>query len=358
MEAEHVAGTSDLRRWRWDVGLRLLGNVSKSGQPGSLMAGGPGLTHRAGTKTEVSLSRREGVKTERTGEAVQFVHDLHITMDVHPYARAGHYSKVLPDWMPKPGPRPVDEVWTTSFSLAGAVRSTVPAEDTVPPHPEPEKILDRAEGSLADLERANDQAVLPDDAVLVVRPFAAPELHHALDTIVSGGDGRPGLRPRAEHQVRAAGSTTALRANLPTLLSDRGYMIKVNGDAVSSVRIKADLVDRQLLRVLDKPVEQELRTDHEVKITADRRGEVNVAASVDLRAVSVDHVRSRPTIPLADITTPVLPWTVKDSATISSTDKTQGADGGDRRYLVKVHPVWEVTPGYRSKRARRPGASH
>ncbi|EWM19106.1 LigA protein [Kutzneria sp. 744] len=351
LESEHVAGTSDLSRWRWDAGLRLLGNISKKGKPGSLLAGGPGLTHRAGTKTEVNLVRRESVKAERSAPVAQFVHDLHVTMDVYPYARPGHYAKVLPRWLPKPGPRPVDEVWTTHFSLAGAVRSTVPVEDAIAPHPEAERILDSVDGSFADWRQREERDGLPEQAVLVVRPFAAPELRHAMDTVISGGDGRPGLRPRAAHQVRATGSTTALRTNLPVLLSEHGYVIKVSGDAVSTVRIKLDLVGRQLLRVLDKPIEQELRTDREVKITADRRGEVSVAIAADVRAVTVDHVRSRPTVPLVDATVPILPWSVKDAATIASTDRKPGEDNGDRRYLVRVRPVWELTPAYRSKRA-------
>ena len=350
LESEHVAGTSDLNRWRWDAGLRLLGNISKKGKPGSLLAGGPSLTHRAGTKTEVNLVRRESVKAEQSAPVAQFVHDLHVTMDVYPYARPGHYAKVLPRWLPKPGPRPVDEVWTTHFSLAGAVRSTVPVEDAIAPHPEPERILDSAEGSFADWLQREEHDGLPEQAVLVVRPFAAPELGHALDTIIAGGDGRPGLHPRAAHQVRVTGSTSALRTNLPVLLSKHGYVIKVSGDAVSTVKIKLDLVGRQLLRVLDKPIELELRTDREVKITADRRGEVSVAVAADIRAVTVDHVRSRPTVPLADATVPILPWSVKDAGTIASTDRKPAADSGDRRYLVRVRPIWELTPFYRSKR--------
>jgi hypothetical protein len=354
LEATRTAGAVDSHRWGLDFGLSSVNSISPHDRPGSMLTAGLNFMRRLTSTAESTHERKEVVTAEHSGAAVQFVHDLRVSVEVHPYARPGHYSKHLPGWFPTPGPRAVDAPWRSEFELPGAVRSTVPEEDTVPLGAEPAGPVEQVTGSLREWQRrAGRPPGFAPAAVLQVRPFAATTLHAALNELVSGAGGRPALRPRAGYQLRSATESGPLRANVRELLSPGGYVIPVASDVVAHVRITADLVHRELVRVLDgAPLKPEVNDKHTVKLIRDLKGEAGLSWSVDLRAVNAGTERGRPALMISDSTTPLVPWADYDTTSVSTkrTEPARDLDG-EQRYLVRVTPIWELQAAYRAGKA-------
>lgn len=351
------SGSSSARGWAGEffAGVVAYSSVSGPGKPGGTAGGYVAGTHTFRKQTEVSQENIETVTAARTDDTAEFLHDLHVTMDVYPYAGAGHYRKLLP------GARKLSEPWSTEFSLPGAVRSSVPMGDTIRAGERPAPPLAEAGGSLTAWQQSQDLPPgLGDDAVLRVRPFESRHLHRALDQLARGDGGRPALQPSALHRLLSAAGSLPLRAHLRELLSPDGYVVKVAGDRLSQVTISADVVKRELVRVLDEPLRSSTTEQQSARITEAHHGDIGPNPYVNLSATYVDDSTQRPGGALHEAYSAWQNWersrtidasyakevTKPDGTSLSDVDTRQ------RRYLIRLIPRWHILPSYRSAKAQ------
>ncbi|MGW2520808.1 hypothetical protein ACWC09_28075 [Streptomyces sp. NPDC001617] len=345
--------------WSALWGLYAFAYPGTTRRPAAALLAGPAGVHSWTTQWEVSQQHTESVTSSGAGEGVQFLHDLLLTMDVYPYARPGHYSKYLPDWMPRLGGPSFGGSWTTEFTLPGAARSTVPAEEVLPLADETELSAETpVHGSLADWQRGAGLPVgLP--AKVLVRPFDAPGLHAVVEDLAFGGrDGRPVLRPRAGFELQAQTGSALLRSRLTEALSPQGYMVEVSGDALAHVVVRADVVTREVVRVLrDHSLDRTAHDTSRTGTTWTSAGEAGPERIVDLREPNIhagDHTAAnRPLLLVEDSYSTWLTYGGAESVAgtttrVAAQPEAEGDAGA--RYLVRLTPRWTVTPAYREKK--------
>ncbi|MBC9726008.1 hypothetical protein [Streptomyces sp. TRM68367] len=337
----------------------------KAQRPAAWLAAGLAGAQTSAKRWESSRGHQESVTSTGSGESVQFLHDLEVTMDVYPYARPGHYSQHLPEWFPRLGGRRFGGSWRAEFTLPGATRSTVPVEEVLPAESEADRPAEspgQTGGSLVDWQRDSGVPVGLPERVLV-RPFDAPALHAALQDLAYGGEsGRPVLRPLAGFELHAKTSSALLRSNLREAMSPQGYSLQVasgpEGDALDRVTVRVDFVARELVRVIDggSLTGTSSEASH-AKKTSEIAGGAGAWWNADLRppTIHLPHhtAANRPFALGADSYSQ---WTAgggKKSVAFE-TKKTapdsqaQGVAGP--RYLVRLTPVWTVEAAYREKK--------
>jgi hypothetical protein len=355
--AARRSGSSSARGWAGEffAGVVAYSSVAGPGKPGGTAGGYIAGTHTFRKQTELSQEHVETVTGARTDDTAEFLHDLHVTMDVYPYAGAGHYRKLLP------GARELSEPWSSEFSLPGAVRSSVPMGETIRAGERPAPPLAEADGSLAAWQQSQDrQAGLGDNAVVRVRPFESRQLHRALDGLAQGEGGRPALQPRALHQLLSAAGSLPLRSHLRELLSPDGYVVKVAGDRLSQVTISADVVKRELVRVIDEPLRSSTTEQQSARITEAHHGDIGPNPYVNPSATYIDDSTQRPGGALHEAYSAWQNWersrTIEASSTneVTKPDDTapSDVDARERLYLVRLTPRWQILPAYRSAKTQ------
>ncbi|MFK4105960.1 hypothetical protein ACI2L1_39075 [Streptomyces sp. NPDC019531] len=355
-----TARTSDTTQSGWSAlwGAYLVANPGATGMPGAMFMAGVGGAHSWTTKDEVSKEHTDSLTGSEAGVSVQFLHDLRITMEVHPHASPGTYSKHLPAWMPKPGGRSFDGSWTERFTLPGAARSTVPAEEVLPADGAGPSAGAPVQGSLTEWQQnAGLPAGLHTKAL--VRRFDAPRLHEVLnDLAFQGREERPVLRPSAGFELLSQTGSELLRSRLPEALSEQGHVIDVAGDALARVTVKADVVGREVVRVIQGGSLSRTATDtSKAETTWTSAGELGPEWIADFRQPTIqvgdETAANRPNVLLAD---PYSTWLTYGDPESVAADTTReapkpaaGVEAGPH-YLVRLTPRWTVTPAYREKK--------
>ncbi|GAA3440169.1 hypothetical protein [Kutzneria kofuensis] len=336
-----------------DFAVGVLAATGPSGRPGTTEAGY--FAGGYGFKAEAAHSSERTHKLEFSDQAdhAEFLHDLHIEMDVYPYARSGHYRKYLP-WA-----RRLAEHEHTVFDLPGAVRSSVPLHETIPADGRPQPPIGHADGSLRDWQRDQDvPRGFSDEATVHVRPFDAPQLFDALGDLGDGRGGRPMLHPRAMLELRSATSSLPLRRHLPDLLSDGGHVVHVAGDAIESVKITADVVKRELVRVIDQPLRPEVNEKVAAKVGGTHKAEIGPAVFANVTAVPIEDTQQRGNTMVADVYDNWRDIERSHGNEVSGTQEVPRDGAGqstseqdNRHYVVRLTPQWTIEPRYRGSRA-------
>jgi hypothetical protein len=326
-----------------------------TGKPASLALPGVFARFRRTTGTDRFHEHRENVTTTREGPAVQFLHDLTVEMEVYPYARPGTYTRLLGTWAPSLVPRRFGQPWRAEFPLGpGAVRSTVSRDEALPVDEDPTPPLDRAEGSLRQQQVAErGRSGFSADAQVRARPMPASRLREALRELAfgdpRGASSWPGLRPRAAHQLLAATSSGQLGSHLRRELSDSGYVVPLVGDRLEQVRLSLDAHRWELLDVLDEATIHRATTRVEGgKPVSESGWEVGFANAVDFREMNVGDAPIRPDQLVSGMSRTVGEWTSRHEYEISTAHPDQSAQ--QRRYVVRLHPRWRITPTWRGKK--------
>ena len=359
-EATHRVGTKTTDGFASEFGIGVIASTGMTGKPGTsqglYFAGGYGFKREA----EHGAGRTHALEFSERADHAEFLHDLHVEMDVYPYARSGHYRKYLPD------ARNLEEHEHTVFDLPGAVRSSVPLDETIPAGGRPRPSIGHVDGSLHDWQQGQDRPRgLSDDAIAHVAPFDAPKLFDALGDLGDGRGGRPVLHPRAMHELRSATTSLPLRRHLPDLLSERGHVVHIAGDAVYSVKISADVVKRELVGIVDgalKPKVTELTT---AKIGDGHKAEIGPDAFANVTGVPIEDTQQRPSLMVGDVYDN---WRdierahavdvsgereiPREPSSTSDGERHPSPEGEDnRQYVVRLTPRWTVVPEYRGDRA-------
>ena len=326
-----------------------------TGKPASLALPGVFARFRRTTGTDRFHEHRENVTTTREGPAAQFLHDLTVEMEVYPYARPGTYTRLLGTWAPALVPRRFGQPWRAEFPLGpGAVRSTVSRDEALPVDEDPTPPLDRAEGSLRQQQVAErGRSGFSADAQVRARPMPASRLREVLRGLAfgdpRGGSSWPGLRPRAAHQLLAATSSGQLGSHLRRELSDSGYVVPLVGDRLEQVSLSLDAHRWELLDVLDEATIHRATTRVDGgKPVSERGWEVGFANAVDFREMNVGDAPIRPDQLVSGMSRTVGEWTRRHEHEISTAHPDQSAQ--QRRYVVRLHPRWRITPTWRGKK--------
>jgi hypothetical protein len=361
LKATRRAGEMTRAGFDSEYALVAIAYPGKSERPAAWFAAGPAGVQTWAKKWETSRKHEESVTSTGAGESVQFLHDLVVTMDVYPYARPGHYSQHLPEWIPRLGGRRFGGTWGAEFTLPGAARSTVPVEEVLPADGEADRPAEPAGqtgGSLVEWQRSYGLPVGLPERVLV-RPFDAPALHAALEELAYGGEsGRPVLRPRAGFQLQAQTGSALLRSKLREAMSPQGYSLEVAGDALGMVTVRVDFVARELVRVIDGGSLTRTSTDaSHAEMTSEISGGAGPLWYADFRppTIHLPHhtAANRPFALGVDSYSHWTGWGGEKSVAFG-TEKTapdsqaQGVAGP--RYLVRLTPVWTVEAAYREKK--------
>ncbi|WP_232241348.1 hypothetical protein, partial [Kutzneria sp. 744] len=360
-EATHQVGTKTTDGFASEFGIGVIAATGMTGKPGTsqglYFAGGYGFKREA----EHGTGRTHALEFSERADHAEFLHDLHVEMDVYPYARSGHYRKYLP------GARNLEEHEHTVFDLPGAVRSSVPLEETIPAGGRPRPSIGHVDGSLHDWQQGQDRPRgLSDDAVAHVAPFDAPKLFDALGDLGDGRGGRPVLHPRAMHELRSATASLPLRRHLPDLLSERGHVVHITGDAVYSVKVSADVVKRELVGIVDGPLKPKVTELTTAKIGHGHKAEIGPDAFANVTGVPIEDTQQRPNVMVGDV---YANWRdiershavdasgvheIPDgSPSTSDEERPPAAAGDNRQYIVRLTPKWTIVPEYRGDRAPR-----
>ncbi len=185
----------------------------------------------------------QGEYSDSVRDQVRFLHDLRITMEVHPYAAAGTYRKLPARLWSALRPSSVSGSWNAEFQLHNAVRSTVPETEVIRDSAPDGEPIGRVTGSLREWQADHGRKPGADgDYTIVPRPYAAPELYAKLRVLIdsrgpAGPDGRPEpqLRPGDMHQLVEAASWQ--RLDLREAMGDDGYLVEFHGGPASRVKI-------------------------------------------------------------------------------------------------------------------------
>ncbi|MFD2419621.1 hypothetical protein [Amycolatopsis pigmentata] len=373
-EATRTDGDQITNTWTADIDVGV-GYYSAHGPkgPGSLGLLVGGVEVHVSDSTGSSRHRSEGTRASSgKHDAVQFLHDLDVTMDVYPYSRPGTYGKFLERAWPSLAPRRFGEPWQAKFTLPGAGRSTVAVDESVTDGGAPVKPIAHAVGTWhADqAERGVPFGFSKDDkgrtkADIHVRPFAAPKLHAALEKLVRGDHDdataprRPVLRPQTAHKLFVEGGSGTLRGRLLEVFTRSGHKIgfEVNeglGDRLGHVIVGANLANRKLLKVID---EGELSRTGREREDATTGSAINVApywATVaDARGGLIEQPIYRTAMQgIEAIHLPADFTYAREHG--AATEGDAGHPAGERpkgpRYLVEVTPRWRITPFYNGKK--------
>ncbi|MEU6128250.1 DnaJ domain-containing protein [Saccharopolyspora sp. NPDC047091] len=326
-----------------------VGYPQATGAPAGLIAPGGSLTYNTVSQPEHVLEHTTGALADLEGASHQFVHDLDLEIDVHPYASPGAYRKLLPDWVSTLSSPVLSEPWSGSFTVPDAIRSTVPVQETIPlGSPEPEPLAEQALSLRHDQQQRGLPLGFSANAVVHVGRFAAPRLREAVKNLFLGGDGRhrPRLRPGDAYSLLTEVHVDKLRNNLPSAMSASGYQAELTSGPLAGVVIKAGLTQRKLHQVLDgslKPSEAEERL---VKWAADQGLDWGPAFMLQFRDPQIQNSTYRPVHQLAELEKPAGQWNRKQSTELSAKLKTDAAEHRTM-YLVTAVARWRVEPSYR-----------
>jgi hypothetical protein len=212
----------------------------------------PSLAAEASRRT---AARRGGgetttVNTSRTGPAHRFVYDMHLSVEVHPWAHDGYYKNAAKSLFVPQGARHdvVKGVWHAPEGvIPAATRLTVHDEDYA------SSGQDTAARELKPVRNASWKG-LPDDAFVDVRPFPATGLHERVSQLVDAGV-HVGDEDDVVNSFRAANlytgtSSTQLRTHFREGLGLSGYRVEVNSKSLRAVTIKYDLGGLSVVRPL------------------------------------------------------------------------------------------------------------
>lgn len=147
----------------------------------------PALTAQASSRSAATKGgETRTVNLTRSGPAHQFVYDSKVVVKIHPWAHDGYYKNAVKSllWSDDERSDVAKGVWQSEERvIPDADRVTLDAKDYQASH-----LLDGEDQQPASpLVRSQDSwNGLPDDSILIVKPFSASkELHSSLDALIN-----------------------------------------------------------------------------------------------------------------------------------------------------------------------------